>query len=540
MPDKATYEYEFDPNEENNTAASVFALAVGGGDRVLDLGSGPGIVAGYLARNEGKEVTCVDADPESLKAAVERGVGDTIEADLDQPGTIEMLKGQQFDVIILADVLEHLREPEALLESITELKILAPTGFLVVSIPNANHEGVVAELLSGRFQYRSTGLLDATHIRFFTHDSFSEMANRAGYAISRIRRTSRTLEQTEFSVRKAELDSRLRAELQGANPEALTYQFVFRLDPSDAGHELAALKAKLELAAEEVHELKEIVNARDDELEELTVRAPEQTDSAAVAANLTQRQLDDEIALKVGFQNALIDVRGAARAHQRDHADKLRAFEVQLAEAHRDTAEARREVGSLEHQIEVIHASETWRMGRFLKRLLAPVVLVVNRIRGVRYADGSGSPATVSTATDVDAPTSSQRLSFTISEASQMRERYAAAVAPRPPRSGSRSVYFAVYTTDLDAGRGDIYVAVGLGNALAEQGWDVHYLPSEAWVTSHRVPTWSWRCFRRLSRCPCRRVFVASPGFETRPRVGLQRHHSPSTTGSWHPAGRRQ
>ncbi|MGA9596185.1 MAG: methyltransferase, partial [Acidimicrobiia bacterium] len=71
MSDVADYEYSFDPDEPNNTAAAVYRLARGGGPKVLDLGSGPGIVAGYLTAHDGKQVTCVDDSADALAAARE-------------------------------------------------------------------------------------------------------------------------------------------------------------------------------------------------------------------------------------------------------------------------------------------------------------------------------------------------------------------------------------------------------------------------------------------------------------------------------------
>ena len=65
----AAYEYSFDPDEQNNTAASVYRFASAGGSRVLDLGSGSGIVASYLATHDGKQVTCLDKSAQAVAAA---------------------------------------------------------------------------------------------------------------------------------------------------------------------------------------------------------------------------------------------------------------------------------------------------------------------------------------------------------------------------------------------------------------------------------------------------------------------------------------
>ncbi len=112
------YEYAFDPDAPNSTAASIYAMAREGGPRVLDLGSGPGIVAGHLATADGRDVTCVDANPTSLAVATERGATRTVVADLNNANWFDDLGDDPFDVIILADVLEHLFEPEAVLRSI--------------------------------------------------------------------------------------------------------------------------------------------------------------------------------------------------------------------------------------------------------------------------------------------------------------------------------------------------------------------------------------------------------------------------------------
>ena len=64
-----TVDYSFEPDARDNTAASVYRLVRSGGPRVLDLGSGPGIVAAYLTEHDGKVVTCVDQSPEALAAA---------------------------------------------------------------------------------------------------------------------------------------------------------------------------------------------------------------------------------------------------------------------------------------------------------------------------------------------------------------------------------------------------------------------------------------------------------------------------------------
>ncbi len=83
-----------------------------------------------------------------------------------------------------ADILEHLRDPWRLLASQREL--LAPGGHVVVSLPNVRHYPVVLGLLRGRWRYQDEGVLDRSHLRFFTRDSARELVSGAGYRMVEI------------------------------------------------------------------------------------------------------------------------------------------------------------------------------------------------------------------------------------------------------------------------------------------------------------------------------------------------------------------
>lgn len=90
------------------------------------------------------------------------------------------------DCIIFADVLEHLVDPWAAVSRARAL--LAPGGTLVVSIPNVRHHSVVRELVAGRFDYKDAGVLDRTHLRFFTEATARELIEKGGFAIERVER----------------------------------------------------------------------------------------------------------------------------------------------------------------------------------------------------------------------------------------------------------------------------------------------------------------------------------------------------------------
>lgn len=98
-----------------------------------------------------------------------------VEEDLDYPL-------ESFDYIIFGDVLEHLHQPEAVLVNMK--RYLKPGGMILASIPNIMHISVLGDLLNGNFTYQDSGILDRTHLRFFTKGEIQKMFSRAGYEIA--------------------------------------------------------------------------------------------------------------------------------------------------------------------------------------------------------------------------------------------------------------------------------------------------------------------------------------------------------------------
>lgn len=171
------YDYTFDPDGQD-TAARI-ARRVGNGQRVLELGCGYGVISRQLSRGQGCQVTGVELDAGSAEQA--RPYLDALYV-----GTLEgedWLRAvhAEYDVIVCADVIEHLRDPAHTLAQL--MTVLAPGGRLVASVPNVGHAGIIAALLGGCFDYTPTGLLDETHLRFFTWDSLERMLNAAGLEV---------------------------------------------------------------------------------------------------------------------------------------------------------------------------------------------------------------------------------------------------------------------------------------------------------------------------------------------------------------------
>lgn len=151
--------------------------------RVLDFGCAGGALGKTLkAERPGIEVRGVEPVPDV--AARARSVLDDVH--VGQAEDALPADWPRPDCVIFADVLEHLVDPWAAVRRARAL--LEPGGALVVSIPNVLHHSVVADLVRGRFDYRDAGVLDRTHLRFFTAATARELIEQAGFAIERIER----------------------------------------------------------------------------------------------------------------------------------------------------------------------------------------------------------------------------------------------------------------------------------------------------------------------------------------------------------------
>ncbi len=174
------------PKNDNNALAFI-VNSVTENSTVLDVGCAYGYVGEWLVKNKNCTVYGLDIDAESIEYVKKGGFYKGLfNIDLDYPENDKLkteldkfnsLAEGLFDFIICADVLEHLKDPASALEIIaSKLKF---SGEIVVSIPNIAHLDIILNLLEGRFNYSDFGLLDNTHLRFFTKSSFIEFINSA-------------------------------------------------------------------------------------------------------------------------------------------------------------------------------------------------------------------------------------------------------------------------------------------------------------------------------------------------------------------------
>ena len=174
--------YQLKDDPYSSHAAILDVLGAGLGRRLLDVGAADGFLAEILTAR-GWRVTAVERDPE--QAARARGkCHEVVAADL--VDAVPLLAGP-FDAMVYGDVLEHLSDPLEVLVALDPL--LADDGIVVASVPNVAHLWVRLGLLAGRFDYTDRGILDRTHLRFFTRRSFRGLLTAAGLVVDELRAT---------------------------------------------------------------------------------------------------------------------------------------------------------------------------------------------------------------------------------------------------------------------------------------------------------------------------------------------------------------
>lgn len=147
--------------------------------KVLDVGCGNGTFAGIIKKRNNAEVWGIELMEQEAKKAT--GIVDNIFTGPCE-NHLASLPDKYFDAIYFNDVLEHLADPYMVLETIK--RKLSPDGVVISSIPNIRYHNVFMKLLFRKeFEYESSGVLDKTHLRFFTYKSIRNMYTNLGYEV---------------------------------------------------------------------------------------------------------------------------------------------------------------------------------------------------------------------------------------------------------------------------------------------------------------------------------------------------------------------
>ena len=227
--------------DDNSSLKKMLSL-VGENKTVVDFGCATGYLAKLLL-DKGCKVTGVEINAEAGKMA-EQYCEQVIIADLDFVSLEKILPNQVFDVAVFGDVLEHLRDPWRVLKETRQL--LKPEGYVVASIPNIAHGAIRLALLQGRFDYMKLGILDDTHLRFFTRKTVEELFENSGYLVDVIERTKLPVFSDSSlvpAIKQSEFDRHLIQKIE-QEEEAKTFQFVLKVFSSSLKGKYTVLQKK--------------------------------------------------------------------------------------------------------------------------------------------------------------------------------------------------------------------------------------------------------------------------------------------------------
>lgn len=151
------------------------------GSTVLDFGCSTGYFGKFLKDNKDCKVYGVELSDDIKEAR--KVLDDVYSFDIDAEWPKEAYL-RKYDYLFYGDVIEHLKDPEAALKR--SRRLLKPGGKVFISTPNVAHLSIRLELLLGNFEYESMGILDNTHLKYFTQHSLTELVKSAGYDVERI------------------------------------------------------------------------------------------------------------------------------------------------------------------------------------------------------------------------------------------------------------------------------------------------------------------------------------------------------------------
>ena len=170
-------------NDPQTSLGKIAAIISDKPKKIIDFGCAAGYFGQFLKEKTHSIVWGVEIDT-SDAAKAQRKLDKVLVFNLEEKNWYKKFNNEKFDIAIFADVLEHLHNPENALENTK--KILNKNGTIIISVPNVGHQSILLELIFDQWNYEKSGLLDNTHVKFFTKQNIVSLIQKSGLYVKSI------------------------------------------------------------------------------------------------------------------------------------------------------------------------------------------------------------------------------------------------------------------------------------------------------------------------------------------------------------------
>ncbi len=261
----------------------------------LDFGCSTGYFGSYIKNNKNCKVYGVEISSDKIEASKVLDGVYSFDLDSDWP---EQIYERKYDYLFFGDVLEHLKDPTDALKKTHRL--LKDNGKIFVSIPNIGHISVRLELLRGSFIYETMGILDNTHLQYFTLDTFTTNAKKAGFNAKLIDYTANDIPRE--IIEKQLSDIGLKADKKfwhmTQSMEARAYQYKFMLEIASTPKKSFEISNKQPTIIKPLQFRDDVISDFQEQLKSLDDHSKEQAKIIEHYSGLAQRLENENQSLK--------------------------------------------------------------------------------------------------------------------------------------------------------------------------------------------------------------------------------------------------
>ena len=230
--------YDFEVDLDVRSSTGMILSKIKPNSIVLEFGCASGRMTKYMKDALNCQVYIVEYDKEAFDVAIQYAV-DGVCDDILLLSWMEKFQDLKFDVILFADVLEHLMQPDLALVGAAEM--LKDSGYIYISIPNIAHNDIILKALNNHFDYMDLGILDDTHVHFWGYENIIPFAKDNGLIVNSIEATYRPTGSTEQYDNKALKCSPILLNYLNERKYAEAYQFVIVMEKQLMENEVAKI-----------------------------------------------------------------------------------------------------------------------------------------------------------------------------------------------------------------------------------------------------------------------------------------------------------